>query len=142
MKQIFKKILECNDIQAIKNCVSIIAEYTETGMNDGCMLEMLKSLQSEISTCNYDKETADLHLCLINQLHTKDVAKDYWSEDIDGRINQNDWFVLWGEMERQNEIKIKRWFPDIKLIDYERKIFDECLSFLYGGKFPYCDLKV
>lgn len=142
MKQIFKKILECDDIQAIKNCVSIIADYSETGMSDGCMLEMLKSLQSEISSCNYDKETADLHLCLIKQLHTKDVAKDFWREDIDERINEYDWFVLWGEMVKQNEGKIKRWFPDIKLLGYERKVFEECLNFLGNGKLPYCDLNV
>lgn len=140
MKQIFKKILECDDIQVVKNCISIIAEYSETGMSNGCMLEMLKSLQSEISSCNYDEETADLHLCLIKQLHTKDVAKDFWREDIDERINKNDWFVLWGEMVRQNESKIKKWFPGIKLIGYECKIFEECLNFLSNGKLPYCDL--
>lgn len=142
MKRIFNEILKCNDIQTIKNCVSIIAESVEIGMNDGCLLEMLKSLQGEISTCNYDEETADLHLCLINQLHTKDVAKDYWSDDIDTIINQYDWYVLWGEMIKRNEAKIKKWFPGIKLIDYERKICEECLNFIDNNGLPYHNLNV
>ena len=38
--------------------------------------------------------------------------------------------------------KIKKWFPKINALDYERKIFDECISFLDNVGLPYHDLKV
>lgn len=92
--------------------------------------------------CHFDEEMADIHLCLINQLHTKDVAKDYWHEVNNDNITINDWCVLWGEMVKRNNEKIKKWFPKINALDYERKIFDECISFLNNGGLPYHDLKV
>ena len=38
--------------------------------------------------------------------------------------------------------KIKKWFPKINALDYERKIFDECVSFLENGGIPYYDLNI
>ena len=73
---------------------------------------------------------SDLHLCIIGQLHTKDFAKDYWHEVKNDNITINEWFVLWGEMVRRNDGKIKKWFPNINAVDYERKISDVCISFL------------
>lgn len=142
MKKAFESILASDDIQEVKNCVAIMAESCEIGMNNGTMLEMLKQLKGEIDSCHYDEETADLHLCLIEQLHTKDVAKDYWHQASDFDINEQDWCVLWGEMANQHTEKIRKWFPGISQIDLERKIFDECVSFLKKGKLPYYDLKV
>lgn len=31
---------------------------------------------------------------------------------------------------------------NVNALDYERKIFDECISFLNNGELPYHDLKV
>lgn len=45
-------------------------------------------------------------------------------------------------MVKRNDEKIKKWFPKINALDYERKIFDECISFLDNGGLPYHDLKV
>lgn len=78
----------------------------------------------------------------IGQLHTKDVAKDYWHEVKNDKINIADWCVLWGEMVNRNDEKIRKWFPKIGTLDYERKIFDECVSFLANGELPFYDLKV
>lgn len=50
--------------------------------------------------------------------------------------------VARGEMVKRNDGKIKKWFPKINALDYERKIFDECISFLDNGGLPYHDLKV
>ena len=58
---------------------------------------VMKQVQCEIGECHFDEEMADLHLCLIGQLHTKDVAKDYWHEVKNDNINLEDWCVLWGE---------------------------------------------
>ena len=80
MKKVFEEIIASNDMQAIKNCVTIMADCCEVGMNDSVMLDMMKKVQSEIGDCHFDEEMADMHLCLIGQLHTKDVAKDYWHE--------------------------------------------------------------
>ena len=142
MKKVFENILASNDIEAIKNCVVTMADCCEVGMNDGVMLDMMKQVQSEIGECNFDEEMADMHLCLIGQLHTKDIAKDYWHEVKNDNINLEDWCVLWGEMVKRNAEKIKKWFPKINALDYERKIFDECISFLNNGELPYNDLKV
>ena len=49
-------------------------------MNNGVMLDMMKQVQCEIDECHFDEEMSDMHLCLIGQLHTKDVSKDYWNE--------------------------------------------------------------
>lgn len=76
------------------------------------------------------------------KLHTKDVAKDYWHEVKNDKINIVDWCVLWGEMVNRNDEKIRKWFPKIGTMDYERKIFDECISFLANGELPFYDLKV
>lgn len=38
MKEVFNRVLACDDIQAVKNVVTIMAESCEIGMNDGCTL--------------------------------------------------------------------------------------------------------
>ena len=119
-----------------------MADCCEVGMNDSVMLDMMKQVKGEIGACHYDEEMADMHLCLIGQLHTKDVAKDYWHEVKNDNINLEDWCVLWGEMVKRNDAKIKKWFPKINTYNYEQKIFDECISFLESGRLPYYDLNV
>lgn len=142
MKKVFEDIIASNDMQAIKNCATIMADCCEVGMNDSVMLDMMKQVKGEIGACHYDEEMADMHLCLIGQLHTKDVAKDYWHEVKNENINLEDWCVLWGEMVKRNDGKIKKWFPKINTYNYEQKIFDECISFLVSGRLPYYDLNV
>lgn len=145
MKKVFEKIMQCEDMDAIKNCISLLAEQCEIGMNNECLLETLKAVQGEIDGCHYDEEIAKLHLCLIDKLSTIDEAKDYWHKIDKGselQINIWDWCVLWGEMDRQNKSKIYKWFPNIRKVDYEEKIFDECLSFLDSNKHPYNDINL
>lgn len=142
MKKVFEDIIASNDMQAIKNCVAIMADCCEVEMNDSVMLDVMKQVQGEIGACHYNEEMADMHLCLIGQLHTKDVAKDYWHEVKNDNINLEDWCVLWGEMVKRNDAKIKKWFPKINTYNYEQKIFDECISFLESGRLPYYDLNV
>lgn len=129
-------------MQVVKNCVAILADNCEIGMNDGTMLETMKQVQSEVGTCHYDEEMAKIHLCLIDQLHTADVAKDYFHEVKSGKITLPDWLVLWGEMVKRNDAKLKKWFPKCSTLDYEKKILDECLSFLDNEGTPFFDLKV
>lgn len=142
MKKVFERVLACDDMQTMKNVVSIMAESCDIGMNDSCTLEMMKQVQGEIGACHYDEEMAKIHLCLIGQLHTADVAKDYWHEFDNDKITLSDWLVLWGEMVKRNDSKIKKWFPKCSTIDYEKRIFDECISFLDNGELPFYDLKV
>lgn len=91
-------------------------------MNDSVMLDMMKQVKGEIGACHYDEEMADMHLCLIEQLHTKDVAKDYWHEVKSDKINLEDWCVLWGEMVKRNAGKIKKlkFRKSTRLISRER----------------------
>lgn len=71
MKKVFEKVVSCEDMQELKACLQIMIESCEIGMNNSAMLEMMKQIQGEVSGCNYDEEMADMHLCLIGQLHNK-----------------------------------------------------------------------
>ena len=142
MKKVFERVLACDDIQAVKNVVSIMAESCDIGMNDSCALEMMKQVQGEIGACHYDEEMAKMHLCLICNIHCIDAAKDFFCKVKNDKINVWDWCVLWGEMVNRNSTKIRSWFPNIREIDFEKKIFDECISFLESGQMPFYDLKV
>lgn len=54
-------------------------------------------------------------------------------------------FGLYKASRDQNDAtnaKIKKWFPKINTLDYGRKIFDECVSFLENGGMPYYDLNI
>lgn len=142
MEELQKEVLSCEDLDSVRNVIRTMFEHTVIGMNDACALEMYKEIKSEVSDCHYDDEMANLHLCLIGQLHTADVAKDYWHEVKSDKITLADWIVLWGEMVRRNDAKIRSWFPNARKSDYERKVFDECVSFLDNGELPFYDLKV
>ncbi len=48
MKKVFENILSCNDTQVIKNCVAIMADCCEVGMNDSVMLDMMKQVKGEV----------------------------------------------------------------------------------------------
>ena len=142
MKKVFERVLACDDMQVVRNCVSIIADNCEIGMNDGTMLETMKQVQGEIGACHYDEEMAKMHLCLIGNIHCIDAAKDFFCKVKNDKINVWDWCVLWGEMVNRNATKIRSWFPNIREIDFEKKIFDECISFLESGQMPFYDLKL
>ena len=142
MKKVFDKILNCNDVDVLKNCVIIMAENEEIGMNDKVMLDNLLQLRGEVDSCNFDEETAKLHLCIINEIGCMESARVNFHKIQYNRVNEWDFCVLWGEMIRQHSSKIRKWFPDIREIDFEQKILDECKTFLDSGKLPYYDLKL
>lgn len=142
MKKVFKKILDCDDINAVKNCVSIMAENEEIGMNDRAMLENMKQLQGEIDSCNFDEDTARLHLCLIGQIDSMEAARVNFHKVQYDRVNEWDFAVLWAEMVKMHGKKIRKWFPGIREVEFENRILDECRAFLDDGKLPYYDLKV
>lgn len=131
------------EIVSVNSYLGIMSHYNEYATKRRIMAKLpQKFYEYCYIEGHFDEEMADLHLCLINQLYTKDVAKDYWHEVKNDNITINDWCVLWGEMVKRNDEKIKKWFPKINALDYERKIFDECISFLNNGELPYQDLKV
>lgn len=49
-----------------------------------------------------------IELTFLHFLNTKDVSKDYWHEVKNDNITINDWCVLWGEMVKRNDEKIKK----------------------------------
>ena len=108
-------------------------------LSDACFKADEQQRNGEnVTACGMSDDDLD-RLC---DIIPKDVAKDYWNEVKNDKINLEDWCVLWGEMVKRNGEKIKKWFPKINALDYERKIFDECISFLNNGGLPYHDLKV
>lgn len=142
MKKIFKAILDCKDIVAVKNCVTIMAENIELGMSDRVLLDTLMQLRGEVGSCNFDEDTARLHLCIIGGLDCIDTAMTNFCKIKNDRISEWDFVVLWAEMIKANGKKIRKWFPRIREIDFDEKILDECVSFLGSGKLPYYDLKL
>lgn len=142
MKQVFDKILECDDVDVLKNCITIMADNEELGMNDKVMLDNLMQLRGEVDSCNFDEDTAKLHLSLISKIDCIEAARANFHKVLYERVNEWDFCVLWGEMIKQHEGIIRRWFPNIGEIDFEEKILDECKDFLDNGKLPYYDLKL
>lgn len=140
MKEMLKKITDCNDINAIKNTIIIMSDYAETEMTGKARLEMMKSIQSELAGCHYDDELSSLHLAIIGDLCSKDVAMTYWKMNNMQEITVYDWLVLWGEMTRRNRKKIRTWFPQITTEEFRDRVFDECKAFLESGGDPFRDL--
>lgn len=130
--ELTNEIMSCEDIDIVKNCLVITTEACEQHLNKKELLGLMKEIKSEVSGCHYTKEMAQMHLKAIGELPVMDVAKDYWYK-VDGggyRINIYDWCVLWGEMERMHCEKIHRWFGNLQDIDYEAKVYDECIAYL------------
>lgn len=142
MKEIFKKILESDDMNELRNCIRIMAENEEIGMSDKVMLCNLLQLRGEADSCNYDEDTAKLHLCIIGKIGCVEAARVNYNKVECKSINEWDFVVLWAEMERIHGEKIKKWFPNIREMDFESKVLDECESFLNAGKLPYYDLNL
>lgn len=142
MKEIFKKILSSDDVDELRNCIKIMVENEEIGMGDKAMLNNLLQLRGEVDGCNYDEDTAKLHLCIIGKVGCIEPARANYNKIECGSINEWDFVVLWAEMERIHGDKIKKWFPNIRAIGFESKILDECVFFLNAGKLPYYDLNL
>lgn len=140
MNETLNKVMACDDINAIKNVVAIMAESAEEGMDGKSRLLMLKQIQSEISGCHYDEPLSGLHLSLIGRLCSKEVPMHYWKLNRFQGVTVYDWLVLWCEMERRNGKKIRQWFPRITDEEYCDKLFDECKAFLESGGDPFRDL--
>ena len=140
MNDTLNKVMTCDDINAIKNVVAIMAESAEEGMDGKSRLLMLKQIQSEISGCHYDEPLSGLHLSLIGRLCSKEVQMNYWKLNRFQGVTVYDWLVLWCEMERRHGKKIRQWFPRITDEEYCDKLFDECKAFLESGGDPFRDL--
>lgn len=140
MKQFIDKIMACDDMQAVKNCVLIMSEAFCAEEQTPRMLELIKEIQSEVDECHYDEDMADMHLRLIGQYGTIQTADARWK--IENGIQRYDWRVLWGEMSRRNMDKIVSWFGVMDKSDIDDKIYDECVSFIEHGGNVYHELNV
>lgn len=131
MKDFLKVVDACNDMQAVKNVVSILIEGMETAMNDAAMLETLKSAYGELMDCHYTEELAKLYYSG-NGIDAKvwDAAKkafeDSASEMYGNIINLWDWVVLYGRMSQNT-----------KGAD---AIVEACYVFLDNKFIPYYDI--
>lgn len=137
MRELINKIQEA-DKDVMCNAISILADMCERKLCKRDLLSIMKSLKTEVEDGCYNEEMADLHLSIIGQLENKDIAKDYFN--ISNGIGIHDWCVLWGEMENRHGDKIRKWFPNIQTIDYEKKIEDECINWLRHKNIPFYDL--
>jgi len=102
MKDFLKVVDACDDIQVVKNVVSILVEGMKTGMNDAAMLETLKSAYGELVDCHYTEELAKLYYSG-NGIDAKvwDAAKLAYTQEIQVSypdVPLYDWVVLYGRM--------------------------------------------
>ena len=127
MKEFLKVVNACDDIQVVKNVVSILVEGMKTGMNDAAMLETLKSAYSELADCHYTEELAKLYYSG-NGIDTKvwDAAKLAYTPEIKGSypdITLFDWIVLFGRMSQNTNgtdaiVEACKVFLDNKFLPY------------------------
>lgn len=143
MKEIFQKAIECKNEQVKNNLIHIMAECCELGMNPVSFLDMEKQISSELGVCHFNEDMALLYLKITNSAHCKEPAFDYYVEIADEYdLNKWDFCVLWAEMEKKHGEKIRAWFPMITQLDFERKLLDECFSYLKNGGIPFRDINV
>lgn len=141
MKKIFQDAIECKEELVKNNIIRIMAECCELDMNPASFLDMERQINSELGICHFDEDMALLYLKITNSVHCKEIALDYYIEVPDGYdLNKWDFCVLWAEMEKKHGEKIHAWFPKISQLDFERKILDECFSFLKNGGVPFRDI--
>lgn len=137
MKELIKEALATKDMQVYENIITLMGEQCDICMNGANKLELMKQMKSEIGECHYDSRMARLHLGLIKRSNTSEEADIFWSGSEHVDINLFDWYVLWGEMVRRNEKKIRKWFPSIGREEFCKKICDECNAFLDVGGRPF-----
>ena len=76
MKELLDSVGMCNDIDVLKNVISIMSEYCYDVPCDRRKIDMIKSVKSELGVTNYDDELMRMHLALIGELKEADYAKD------------------------------------------------------------------
>ena len=127
MKDFLKVVEACDDIQVVKNVVSILVEGMETEMNDAAMLETLKSAYSELMDCHYIEELAKLYYSG-NGIDTKvwNAAKLAYTQEIQASypdVPLYDWIVLYGRMSQNTKgtdaiVEACKVFLDNKFLPY------------------------
>lgn len=127
MKDFLKVVDACDDIQVVKNVVSILVEGMETEMNDAAMLETLKSAYSELVGCHYTEELAKLYYSG-NGIDVKvwDAAKLAYTQEIQASypdVPLYDWIVLYGRMSQNTKgtdaiVEACKVFLDNKFLPY------------------------
>lgn len=138
MKKIIERISEVSDIDALKNVAKILCEHIECEPCSGRKMETMKEIATELEQYSYDEEMANMHLCLIGELHTAIDADLMWKAE--NGLTRYDWRVLWGQMAHIHTDKIKSWFTGISGDGLRRKIYDECITFLNQGLKPWMDI--
>ena len=127
MKEFLETVNTCNDIQVVKNVVSILVDGMEIGMNDAAILETLKCAYSELADCHYTEELAKLYYSG-NGIDVKvwDAAKLAYTQEIQVSypdVPLYDWVVLYGRMSQNTKgtdaiVEACKVFLDNKFIPY------------------------
>ena len=111
MKKIIERISEASDIDALKNVAKLLCEHIECEPCSGRKMETMKEIATELEQYSYDEEMANMHLCLIGELHTAIDADLMWKAE--NGLTRYDWRVLWGadgtHTHRQNKIMVHRY---------------------------------
>ena len=107
MKDFFKVVDACDDIQVVKNVVNILIDGMKTGMKDTCMFATIKVAYSELVGCHYSEELAELYYScegLDNEVY--DAAKLSYTQDIQASypdVTLYDWIVLYGRISKNTK---------------------------------------
>ena len=127
MKDFLKVVDACDDIQAVKNVVSILVDGMKIGMNDAAMFETIKLAYSELADCHYTEELVKLYYSG-NGIDAKvwDAAKFTFMQEIQTSypdVPLYDWMVLFGRMSQNTKgadaiVEACKMFLDIKFLPY------------------------
>lgn len=127
MKDFLKVVDACDDIQVVKNVVSILVDGMKIGMNDAAMFETIKLAYSELADCHYTEELAKLYYSG-NGIDAKvwDAAKFTFMQEIQTSypdVPLYDWMVLFGRMSQNTKgtdaiVEACKMFLDNKFLPY------------------------
>lgn len=108
--EFFKMVDACDDVETLRNIISIFFDELKISVKGGDLFHTLKSAYSELADQHYNIELAHLYFCAagINSNVEDEASSTYLSCAIGDKfpdITSSDWLVLYGRMSLNNTSK-------------------------------------
>ena len=99
--EFFKMVDACDDVETLRNIISIFFDELKISAKGGDLFHTLKSAYSELADQHYNIELAHLYFCAagINSNVEDEASSTYLSCAIGDKfpdITSSDWLVLYG----------------------------------------------
>ena len=108
--EFFKMVDACDDVETLRNIISIFFDELKISAKGGDLFHTLKSAYSELADQHYNIELAHLYFCAAgsNSNVEDEASSTYLSCAIGDKfpdITSSDWLVLYGRMSLNNTSK-------------------------------------